>query len=305
MDERWDTVIVGAGSSGCTLAARLSEDPGRRVLLLEAGPDYRVADLPDDLRWLWRGCDDPHEWGETATTIDGRVIPYLRGRAVGGSSSTNGGVALRPEPRDFERWPEGWRWDDMLVAFRRLERDLDFPDAPWHGNDGPIPVVRYPKARWAPFQRAFLDACTKLGLPECEDHNEPDTTGVGPIPINRDGLARMSCNVAYLEPARGRANLEVRGGAQVRRVILEGTRAVGVELVEGTRVGAGEVIVSSGVLQSPLLLWRSGIGPADDLRALGNRAGARPVRGRAQPERPQRARDTGRDRPRDGPRRAG
>lgn len=269
MQDHWDTIVVGAGSSGCTLAARLSEDPSRRVLLLEAGPDYRVAELPDDLRWLWSGCNEPHEWGQTAVTIDERVVPYLRGRCVGGSSATNGGVALRPEPRDFERWPRGWQWDDLLRAFCRLERDLDFPDAPWHGSGGPIPVLRYPMEHWAPCQRAFLDSCARLGIPECDDHNEPDTTGVGPIPLNRDGLARVSCNVAYLEPARERANLSVRGAVHARRVLVERGSARGVELVDGERLGAGEVVVSAGVLQSPLLLWRSGVGPADSLRALG------------------------------------
>lgn len=268
IQDRWDIIVVGAGSSGCTLAARLSEDPSRRVLLLEAGPDYRVAELPDDLRWLWRGCDEPHEWGETAVTIDERVVPYLRGRCVGGSSATNGGVAVRPEPRDFEHWPRGWQWDDLLRAFRRLEHDLDFPDAPWHGSAGPIPVVRYPKEEWAPCQLAFLEACARLGISECDDHNEPDTTGVGPIPLNRDGLARVSCNVAYLEPARARPNLSVRGGVHVRRVLVERGRAHGVELVSGERLEAGQVVVSAGVLQSPLLLWRSGVGPADSLRAL-------------------------------------
>jgi choline dehydrogenase len=251
------------------LAARLSEDPSRRVLLLEAGPDYRAADLPDELRYLGRPIAWPHEWGDRVHSIGGRLLAYLRGRGIGGSSATNGGVAMRAEPEDFASWPGGFGWDDMLPCFRRLERDLDFPDAPWHGSDGPIPITRWPRERWAPYQHAFVEACRKLGFADCADHNAPHTTGVGPIPMNRERSRRISTALAYLEPARARANLVVRGGAHVRRVRLEGRRCTGVELADGEAIDAGEVVICAGVVQTPLLLWRSGIGPAVRLRELG------------------------------------
>jgi choline dehydrogenase len=264
-----DTLVIGAGSAGSTLAARLTEDPARRVLLLDAGPDYRAATLPPELVTLSRAIGWPHDWGNEVTSIRGRMLHYGRGRVVGGSSQTNGGVAIRAEPEDFAAMPPGWRFDDLLPAFRRSETDLDFGAAPWHGDSGPIPIVRWPRESWAPLQAAFFDACRSLGHEACPDHNAPHTTGVGPIPMNRVDRRRMSNLVVYLEPARERPNLEIRGDAHVARILVRDGRAHGVELVDGTRIEAGEVILAAGVVQDPLLLWRSGIGPAAAIDALG------------------------------------
>jgi choline dehydrogenase len=151
----------------------------------------------------------------------------------------------------------------------RLESDEDFGDSPWHGSDGPVPIIRWPREEWAPLQVAFHDAAAALGAPHCPDHNAPDSTGVGPIPMNRVGRQRMSNLLTYLEPARARPNLTIRGDAHVRRLRLSGRRVIGVELVDGTEIDAGEIILCAGVVQNPLLLWRSGIGPTAGVRALG------------------------------------
>lgn len=271
-----DFVIVGGGSAGAALAARLSEDAATRVVLIEAGP---VGPLPDDADLLSNVSFalTARDWGMSAAARPERQLAYPQGKALGGGSSVNGALAFRGAPGDFDGWAArgnpSWSWDQMLPAFIALEHDLDLgATSPIHGSDGPVPVVRWSDDELLPIQRAFRDECLALGLPWTADHNAPDATGVGAFPMNRVDGRRISTALGYLLPILDRPNLEILGRTQVIKVDIVDGRAVGVQIRrDGSTesIAAGEVVLSSGSIHSPATLLRSGIGSAQALAELG------------------------------------
>lgn len=281
MRERYDVIIVGGGSAGCAAAMRLSEDPHRRVLLLEAGPDPQplpeiVADAAQQTRLL---LESPYiEMYPTPRTLDGSIFYSLAGRIMGGGSSVNVMAAPRPLRHDLDTWAAlgnpDWAYEHTLPVLKRMETDRDFPDSPLHGRDGPLHIER-PLRLDGPLSeagRAFVERAVSMGLPLCPDLNVPDPLGVCASPYTMKDGRRQSTTVAYLDRARGRPNLTIRAEAPALGLRVVGRRVEEVYYEQGgvrQSVAGDQVVLSAGVYRTPQLLLLSGIGPPGELERLG------------------------------------
>lgn len=267
-------VIVGGGTAGSVLAARLSERPDFDVTLLEAGPNddtYGPGVLdPAQASAAWTGETTPSV--VTPMHTDAGDIAMLQGRILGGTSALNGMATVRGMPDDYDGWAtlglDGWGWEDVANTFISAERDLDFGSAPIHGSNGPLPVRRWRRDELSRAQHAYYDGMLEIGEPVVNDLNDPSQLpGLGVFPVTIDeNRRRVTTSLAYLDPSvRARDNLTIRTNSEAATIEIADQRATAVRLVSGERIEADEIVITAGALWTPLLLMRSGVGPAAHL----------------------------------------
>jgi 5-(hydroxymethyl)furfural/furfural oxidase len=286
----YDTIIVGGGSAGSVMAHRLSASSANKVLLCEAGQDTPPGNEPPEIRDSYSGTayfDPRFHWTglKVTTEIVSHNNPqenppplrkYEQARVLGGGSSINGQLANRGAPSDYDEWEArgaaGWSWNDVLPHFRKVERDLDF-DGPWHGKDGRIPVRRIPPAHWTAHAQAAAEACKLAGYDFLPDQNGEFVDGYFPVTHSNQAEQRVSAAMGYLDrETRRRANLTISTNTEVKQLLFEGTRCIGVKAqVDGREqeFRGREVVLSCGAIHSPAHLLRAGIGPVGHLKEMG------------------------------------